>query len=170
MFSVFEVRKNIRAIYTYSKLAYVVSGIRSAYIYDPRIKQAISELPNGSEVTIAAYPSTHTIQAIKTDKGLVCRLKKDMMLSSNAANVTFKSFDAALPVMNNILSFKDAFSQNRCVIQGNVGLGMSTIHLLDLVQVTLTTRRKRKKYLTEDIYSTMVEFKIKMTAWARGWR
>ncbi len=170
MFSIFEVRKNARAIYTYVRLAYVVSGIRSAYIYDPRIRQGILDLPNGSEVTISAYPSTYIIQALKTEKGLQCSLKKDFIVSSSAANVTFKSFDAALPVMNNFSSFKDAFSQNRCVIQGNVGLGMSIIHLLDMTQATLTTKRKRRKFLKEDVYSKEVEFKIKMTAWIKGWR
>ena len=84
--------------------------------------------------------------------------------------IVFKSMEAAIPVMNNVLSYSDAFSQNRYVIQGDMSLGMNAIKLLDKAQATLTTKRKRRIYLKEDVYSSNVEFKVKMTAWAKGWR
>ncbi len=169
-FNLFAIRRNSNAIYTYVRLAYVVSGIRAAYIYDPRINQAIAQLPDGSEILISAYPSNYYIYAIKTNKGLICRVRRDATISTNGANVTFKSFEALLPVMQNVLSFKDAFNQNRCIIQGNIALGMKIVKILDMAQATLTTERKRRKFLHEKPYSKNVEFKVKMTAWAKGWR
>ncbi len=169
MINIFAVRKNINAIYTYAKLAYAVSGVRACYLYDPRIKQGVAELPNGSEIIITSFPSQYSIHAIKTDKGLKCTLKKDIAIS-NGTMIEFKSFEAAIPVMNNMVSYSDAFNQNRYVIKGDVSLGMKALKLLDKAQATLTTKRKRRIYLKEDVYSSNVEFKVKMTAWARGWR
>lgn len=151
------------------KLAYVVSGIRAAYIYDPRIKQAINNLDDGEELTLSAYPSAYVIYALKTPKGLKCSLKKDFIAPSSAANITFKSFEALLPVINNTASFTQAFCQDRYSIQGNVGLGLIVVNILDMAQAILTTKRKRQKYLKEKPYSKKVEFRIKMTAWIKGW-
>ena len=169
MFNIFAVRKNLNATYTYVKLAYGVSCLRACYLYDPRIRKGVSELKDGSEILITTYPSTYSIYAIKTRKGLKCSLKKDISID-NGALVTFKSFEAAIPVMNNVVSYSDAFNQNRYVIKGDVALGMHVVKLFDMAQATLTTKRKRRKYLHEDIYSKNVEFKVKMTAWLRGWR
>lgn len=169
MFNVFAVRKNINAIYTYVRLAYAVSGVRACYLYDPRIKQGVAELADGSEIIITAFPSPYSIYAIKTSKGLKCSLKKDVAIS-NGTMIEFKSFEAAIPVMNNVVSYSEAFNQNRYVIKGDVTLGMHAVKLLDKAQATLTTKRKRRVYLQEDVYSSNVEFKVKMTAWLRGWR
>ena len=47
---------------------------------------------------------------------------------------------------------------------------MKIVKILDMAQATLTTARKRRKFLHEKPYSSNVEFKVKMTAWAKGWR
>ena len=164
-----NIKKYIDAIYTYVRLAYAVSGIRACYLYDPRIKQAVSDMKDGSELVFTAFPSKYSIYAIKTEKGLKCSLRKDVSFY-NGTMIVFKSMEAAIPVMNNVLSYSDAFSQNRYVIQGDMSLGMNAIKLLDKAQATLTTKRKRRIYLKEDVYSSNVEFKVKMTAWAKGWR
>ena len=169
MINIFAVRKNINAIYTYARLAYAVSGVRACYLYDPSIKQSVAELENGSEIVITSFPSKYSIYAIKTDKGLKCSLKKDVSLYDGKM-IVFKSFEAAIPVMNNVVSYSNAFNQNRCVIRGDVTLGMKVIKILDKAQATLTTKRKRRVYLKQDVYSKDVEFKVKMTAWLRGWR
>lgn len=169
MFNIFAVRQNLKAIYTYTKLAYVVSGMRACYKYDPRIHEAFHDLKDGSELILTMYPSTHSIYAIKTKKGLKCSLRKDAYIS-NGALVTFKSFQAALPVLDNKMSFTDAFNENRYVIHGDIGLGMHLVDVLDMAQSTLATRVERRKYLKEKPYSSNVEFKVKMTAWFNGWR
>ena len=169
MSAVFNLRKHLNGIYTYVRLAYAVSGVRACYLYDPRIKQGISDLKDGSEFIFTAFPSQYSIYAIKTSKGLKCSLRKDVSFY-NGAMIVFKSMEAAIPVMNNVLSYSDAFSQNRYVIQGDMSLGMNVIKLLDKAQATLTTKRKRRRYLKEDVYSSNVEFKVKMTAWLKGWR
>ena len=169
MFNVFAVRKNIRAIYTYAKLAYVVSGIRACYQFDPRFKQSISELQDGSELVLTMFPAPHSIYAIKTPKGLKCSLKMGAFVR-DGAYVAFKSFETARPIIDNKISFSDAFNQNRYIIQGDISIGMHMVKLLDMAQATLTTKRKRRKYLKEKPYSKDVEFKVKMTAWFKGWR
>ncbi len=164
-----NLKKHLNAVYTYARLAYAVSGVRACYLYDPRIKQGVSDLKDGSEIIITAFPSQYSIYAIKTEKGLKCSLRKDVSFY-NGTMIIFKSTEAAIPVMNNVLSYSDAFSQNRYVIQGDMSLGMNAIKLLDKAQATLTTKRKRRIYLKEGVYSSNVEFKVKMTAWAKGWR
>ena len=169
MFNVFAVRKNIRAIYTYAKLAYVVSGIRACYQFDPRFKQSISELKDGSEIILTMFPAPHCIYAIKTPRGLECKLSRDGF-TKDGAYVAFKSFETARPVIDNKISFSNAFNQNRYIIQGDIAIGMHMVKLLDMAQATLTTKRKRRLYLQEKPYSSEVEFKVKMTAWCKGWR
>ncbi len=169
MFNIFAVRHNIKAIHAYTKLAYVVSGIRACYKYDPRIHEAFHDLQDGSELILTMHPSIYSIYAIKTQKGLKCSLRKDAYIS-NGALVTFKSFQAALPILNNKISFTDAFNQNRYIIQGDIGLGMHLVNVLDMAQATLATAAQRRRFLKEKPFSSNVEFKVKMTAWFNGWR
>jgi len=169
MLNIFAVRKNIKAIYTYTRLAYVVSGIRSCYKYDPRIREAFHDLKDGSELILTIFPSSYSIYAIKTPKGVKVNLRKDAYVV-NGALVTFKSFEAALPVLSNKMSFTNAFNQNRYIIQGDIGLGMHLVDVLDMAQSTLASNARRRKYLREKPYSSNVEFLVKMTAWFNGWR
>ena len=125
-------RKRVRKVLAGAVLFFLGRGLVAAARLDRRVKREIASWPDPTVVTIAIAP----------DGPRACWRYADGHLSHIAPSeavsptllVTYKSVDVALPVLTGQQGILDAVTQHRSTLAGDIGLGMSLVRCLHVVE------------------------------------
>lgn len=106
-------------------------GFSAAARLDSRVRQEVAHWPDDTVVTIRVAPSGPQTSWRKTS-GLLEHLgAKDV---EPTLLVTFKNVDGALPVFLGMKGVLQAFAEHRSSLAGDIGLGMSVVRCLHIVE------------------------------------
>lgn len=113
-------------------------GLVAAAKHDARVRQEIARWPEGTVVVLAIAPDGPTLAVRKHDGRLsylggMGELKPTLY-------VEYKSVDVALPVLIGRQGILQAFAEHRSVLVGDIGLGMSLVRCLHIVEGYLFPR------------------------------
>lgn len=118
-------------------------GLVACARIDPRVRAEVSSWPDDTTVTLAILPGSPRTSLRLTGKRLTA-------LGSGRAHVptllvSFKSADAAVPVLLGVKPILQGFAENRATVAGDIGLAMSLVRCLHIVEgylyPNLMTRR-----------------------------
>ncbi|NTU71405.1 MAG: hypothetical protein HGB10_06265 [Coriobacteriia bacterium] len=126
-----ERAKPIRKILAGTVLFFLGRGLVAAVRVDSRVRDELRTWPTGTIVTIAIAPDGPQI-SWEYRAGRLAYLGRRIVKPTIA--VTYKSVDVALPVLIGRQGILSAFAEHRSTLLGDIGLGMSLVRCLHIVE------------------------------------
>lgn len=107
-------------------------GLVAAARFDPRVAAEAASWPDGTTITLAIAPKGPRTTVRKSDGRLAA-------LGGGAGHtptllITFKSVEGALPVLFGMKSVLGSFAEHRASLAGDIGLGVSLVRCLHIVE------------------------------------
>jgi hypothetical protein len=127
-----RVRKRLRKALASVVLVFLGRGLVAAARLDSRVRREVTGWPDGTVVTITIAPdgpratwqfASGHLRYLGAGSGLTPTLL-----------VTYKSVDVALPVLLGRQGILAAFTEHRSTLAGDIGLGMSLVRCLHIVE------------------------------------
>ena len=128
-------RKRARKALAATVLLFLGRGLVAAARVDSRVRDEVSGWPDGTVVTIAVAPDGPSA-TWRWEGGTLSYLGGRSPLTPSLL-VTYKSVDVALPVLLGMQGILSAFAQHRSTLAGDIGLGMSLVRCLHIVEAYL---------------------------------
>jgi len=107
-------------------------GLVACSRLDSRVRAEALAWPDGTAITLAIAPGCPRTTIIKRDGRL--RALGGTRDTTPTLLVTFKSVDGALPVLLGMKSVLQAFAEHRATVLGDLGLAMSLVRCLHVVE------------------------------------
>lgn len=123
-----RVRKGVAAVV----FVLLGRGLVAAARLDTRVRREVRSWPNGTVITIAIAPNGPRT-TWRFAHGRLEHLGGDGDLTPTLL-VTYKSIDVALPVLLGRQGILPAFTEHRSTLAGDIGLGMSFVRCLHIVE------------------------------------
>lgn len=106
-------------------------GIVACARLDDRVRDEVASWPEGTVVTLLMWPGTPKTSVRKADGRLIALGSRDI---EPTLLVTFKSVAASVPVLLGMKSVLQAFAEHRATVKGDIGLAMSLVRCLHIVE------------------------------------
>ncbi len=106
-------------------------GLVTCARLDSRVRDEVAAWPEGTVVTLLMWPGTPKTSVRKADGRLVALGARDV---EPTLLVTFKSVAASVPVLLGMKSVLQAFAEHRATVRGDIGLAMSLVRCLHIVE------------------------------------
>lgn len=106
-------------------------GLVTCARLDSRVRDEVAAWPEGTVVTLLMWPGTPKTSVRKADGRLVALGSRDV---EPTLLVTFKSVAASVPVLLGMKSVLQAFAEHRATVRGDIGLAMSLVRCLHIVE------------------------------------
>lgn len=151
-------------LYKASRLA---SGIRACYRYDSRVRRIVDNLPDGFDICVGILGHNHMVVITKTGEELHCKLVDGY--ATGDIYIYFKNMEGATMVLRNRISYLQAYTQSRIVLQGDIQRAMDFVSMLLIAQTYMASPLQRKYYLGQLAEYEVSPAKIKARAFFRGW-
>lgn len=107
-------------------------GLVACSRFDTRVRDEALTWPEGTTITLAIAPDCPRTTVLKRD-GKLHALGRSRDVTPTLL-VTFKSVDGALPVLLGMKSVLQSFAEHRAVVKGDLGLAMSLVRCLHIVE------------------------------------
>jgi hypothetical protein len=107
-------------------------GLAAAAKHDSRVRSEVRSWPEGTVVVIGVQPDGPRMTVRKGGGKLEYLGGKSAL--EPTIDVEFKSVDVALPVLLGMKGMLQAFSEHRSILKGDIGLGMSLVRSLHIVE------------------------------------
>ena len=164
--NIFEVRKNCKTLYAYTRIGMFLYGLSASSKYDDEVKEIVAEVPENIEFSLTIFHLTRYIICKKQNGVLEFEIKKNFL--GNGTYAMFKSLDGALPVLSSKESFSDAFIKSKIILKGDPTFGRALVKMLDIAQAYVASSIRRKKYLHNRKIDKKSAVKIKKAVLTRG--
>ena len=125
-------RKRLRKALAATVLVFLGRGLVAAARVDARVRREVLGWPQGTLVTIAVAPDGPRA-SWQFAEGRLRYLGSQAGLAPTLL-VTYKSVDVALPVLIGRQGILAAFTEHRSTLAGDIGLGMSLVRCLHIVE------------------------------------
>ena len=125
-------RKRVRKALAATVLVFLGRGLVAATRLDARVRREVLRWPDGTLVTIAVSPDGPQA-SWRFAGGRLDYLGGRRDLTPTLL-VTYKSIDVALPVLTGQQGILEAFTEHRSTLAGDIGLGMSLVRCLHIVE------------------------------------
>ncbi len=107
-------------------------GLVAAARHDARVRGEIGRWPEGTVVVLAIAPDGPKLTVSKSGGSLQYLGGRSTL--EPTLFVEFKSVDVALPVLIGLKGVLQAFAEHRSILVGDIGLGMSLVRCLHIVE------------------------------------
>ncbi len=107
-------------------------GLVACARLDGRVRAEAGSWPEGTAITLAISPGSPRVTVRKQD-GRLHTLGSRADVPSTLL-VTFKSVDSALPVLLGMKGILEAFAEHRATVKGDLGIAMSLVRCLHIVE------------------------------------
>lgn len=107
-------------------------GLVACARIDTRVRTEAQAWPDGTSITLAIAPGSPSVTVIK--QGGRLRSLGTRMPATSTLLVTFKSADGAVPVLLGMKSVLQSFAEHRATVRGDLGLAMSLVRCLHIVE------------------------------------
>lgn len=107
-------------------------GLVSCARVDSRVSDEVAEWPDGTTITLAIAPGSPRV-TLRYAGGRLESLGSRSAWKPTLA-VTFKNVDAALPVLLGMRGMLEAFAEHRATVAGDLGLAMSVVRCVHIVE------------------------------------
>jgi hypothetical protein len=107
-------------------------GLVACCRFDPRVRAEVASWPDGTVLTLEIAPGGPSTTVRKSD-GRVTALGGGRPVPATLL-VTFKNVDGAFPVLLGMKSVLQSFVEHRASLAGDVGLGISLVRCLHIVE------------------------------------
>jgi hypothetical protein len=124
--------KRVRKAVAGMVFVFLGRGLTAAAKHDSRVRGEVTSWPEGTVVVIGVQPDGPRMTVSK-DSGVLEYLGGASDLRPTI-DVEFKSVDVALPVLLGMKGMLQAFSEHRSILKGDIGLGMSLVRSLHIVE------------------------------------
>jgi len=128
-------RKRVRKAIAGLVLVFLGRGLVAAARLDSRVRREVRSWPDATVVTIAVAPDGPRTSWRWAD-GRLEHLGAGV-IGNPTLLVTYKSIDVALPVLTGQQGILAAFAEHRSTLAGDIGLGMSLVRCLHIVEAYL---------------------------------
>ena len=125
-------RKRLRKALAAMVFVFLGRGLVAAARLDSRVHDEVAGWPEGTVVTIAVAPDGPRT-SWRYAAGRLEHLGGRSRLAPTLL-VTYKSVDVALPVLLGMQGILAAFTEHRSTLAGDIGLGMSLVRCLHIVE------------------------------------
>jgi hypothetical protein len=125
-------QKRLRKALAAAVLVFLGRGLVAAARLDTRVRREVTRWPDGTVVTIAIAPDGP--RASWEFAGGRLRYLGAQSDMAQTLLVTYKSVDVALPVLLGRQGILAAFTEHRSTLAGDIGLGMSLVRCLHIVE------------------------------------
>ncbi|MDZ4178163.1 MAG: hypothetical protein U1E29_02845 [Coriobacteriia bacterium] len=106
-------------------------GLVASARLDSRVRDEVAGWPEGSVVTLEMWPGTPRTSVRKADGRLTALGSHEV---ESTLLVTFKSVRASVPVLLGMKAILQAFAEHRATVRGDLGLAMSLVRCLHIVE------------------------------------
>lgn len=106
-------------------------GIVACARLDTRVRDEAATWPDGTVITLMMWPGTPKTSVRKADGRLSALGSRDV---EPTLLVTFKSVAASVPVLLGMKAVLQAFAEHRATVRGDLGLAMSLVRCLHIVE------------------------------------
>ncbi|MBU4555847.1 MAG: hypothetical protein KJ747_03120 [Actinobacteria bacterium] len=106
-------------------------GLVACARLDSRVRDEVATWPDGSVITLMMWPGTPKTSVRKFDGRLTALGSRDIEAT---LRVTFKSVAASVPVLLGMKAILQAFAEHRATVRGDLGLAMSLVRCLHIVE------------------------------------
>jgi hypothetical protein len=125
-------RKRLRKALAGAVLVFLGRGLVAATRLDARVRREVVRWPDGTVITITVAPDGPRTSWRFADGRLEYVGSRDDLTPTLL--VTYKSIDVALPVLLGRQGILAAFAEHRSTLAGDIGLGMSLVRCLHIVE------------------------------------
>ncbi|MDP2234415.1 MAG: hypothetical protein Q8K89_12315 [Actinomycetota bacterium] len=106
-------------------------GLVACARLDSRVRDEVATWPDGSVITLMMWPGTPKTSVRKSGGRLTALGSRDIAAT---LIVTFKSVAASVPVLLGMRAILQAFAEHRATVRGDLGLAMSLVRCLHIVE------------------------------------
>jgi len=106
-------------------------GLVACARLDTRVQREVASWPEGAVVTLLMWPGTPKTSLRKSNGRLTALGSADV---TPTLLVTFKSVAASVPVLLGMKGVLQAFAEHRATVRGDLGLAMSLVRCLHIVE------------------------------------
>lgn len=106
-------------------------GLVASARLDSRVRSEVARWPEGAVVTLEMWPGAPRTSVRKADGHLNALGSRDV---EPTLLVTFKSVRASVPVLLGMKAILQAFAEHRATVRGDLGLAMSLVRCLHIVE------------------------------------
>lgn len=107
-------------------------GLVASCRLDYRVRKEVASWPDGTVVTLEIAPGGPST-TVRLEGGRLTALGAGRPVPATLL-VTFKNVDAAFPVLLGVKSVLQSFAEHRASLSGDVGLGISLVRCLHIVE------------------------------------
>lgn len=125
-------RKRMRKALAAAVFFFLGRGLVAAAKHDGRVRAEVAGWPERTVIVLAVAPDGPTLAVRKRDGRLQYLRRVDGI--EPTLYVEYKSIDVALPVLLGRMGILQAFAEHRSVLVGDIGLGMSLVRCLHIVE------------------------------------
>ena len=106
-------------------------GIVACTRLDSRVRDEVATWPEGTVITLMMWPGMPKTSVRKSGGRLTALGSRDI---EPTLLVTFKSVAASVPVLLGMKAILQAFAEHRATVRGDLGLAMSLVRCLHIVE------------------------------------
>jgi hypothetical protein len=107
-------------------------GLVASTKHDARVREEVASWPEGTLIVLGVAPDGPTL-AVRKQNGRLEYLGSAANLAPTL-HVQYKNIDVALPVLLGQQGILEAFAEHRSTLAGDIGLGMSLVRCLHIVE------------------------------------
>jgi hypothetical protein len=124
--------KRVRKAVAGAVFPFLGRGLAAAAKHDSRVRGEVGSWPEGTVLVIGVEPDGPRM-TVRKSGGKLEYLGGSSTLAPTI-EVEFKSIDVALPVLIGMKGMLQAFAEHRSILKGDIGLGMSVVRSLHIVE------------------------------------
>jgi hypothetical protein len=124
--------KRVRKAVAGAVFVFLGRGLAAAAKHDSRVRGEVGSWPEGTVLVIGVAPDGPRM-TVRKSGGKLEYLGGASSLTPTI-EVEFKSIDVALPVLIGMKGMLQAFAEHRSILKGDIGLGMSIVRSLHIVE------------------------------------
>jgi len=124
-------RKRIRKAVAATVFVFLGRGLIAAARLDRRVRREVAAWPHDTIITVAIAHGPQTSWRFTGRRLEHLGARRDL---TPTLCVTYKSIDVALPVLLGRQGILPAFAEHRATLAGDIGLGMSFVRCLHIVE------------------------------------
>lgn len=125
-------RKRVKRLLAGAVFWVMGRGLVACARLDSRVRAEVAAWPDGTEITLAIWPGNPRT-SVRKSQGSIVALGSHPDTESTLT-VTFKSVDAAFPVLLGIKPVLQGFAEHRATVHGDLRLAMSLVRCLHIVE------------------------------------
>jgi hypothetical protein len=124
--------KRVRKAVAATVFVFLGRGLAAAAKHDSRVRGEVATWPEGTVVVIGVQPDGPKMTVRKAGGKLEYLGGRSAL--EPTIDVEFKCVDVALPVLLGMKGMLQAFAEHRSILKGDIGLGMSLVRSLHIVE------------------------------------